>query len=166
MREKILFFLIISSGVVFLWGHSIHKDNPVPQNFAAAKLQVPADQIKVNGDEVRLEGQFEKNRVNKKVLAYYYCRSKAERDYFSRDKSNLCLLIDGKKLDLRRPTNENQFNYQIFLAGKGIYDTVRISAISKNKNDPGGLILHLHALRKKLCLKFHKMPFYLSCYSQ
>lgn len=166
MREKIISFLIISSGVVFLWGHYIHKDNPVPQNFAAASLQVPADQIKVNGDEVRFEGRFKKNRTNQKVLAYYYCRTKAEKNYFSKNKANLNLLISGKRLDLRGPTNENQFNYPNFLAGKGIYDAIRVSTVNRIENDPGGIIFHLHSLRKKLCLKFQKMPFYLSCYSQ
>jgi competence protein ComEC len=115
----------------------------------SGKLIILPDQVKIDGDQLQLEGDFYQTASQKqRVQAFYYFASQAEQQRWQRLNGLIQVQISGTLEIPLGQTNKHGFDYRQFLKEKGIYQTLTIEVLEK----PTTKIPHFYQVTQWLSL--------------
>lgn len=126
-------------------------------------LFVLPDKIRVDGDQLQLEGIFTGAKTNGlKVIASYKISSEKEKSVWANIKVPVKLYLSGTFEKPIGQTNLNGFDYRKYLKEKGIYQTIKVISLNKiQASRPSMLQIPqwLSMLRKSLILHCERVFF-------
>ncbi|MTD38741.1 DNA internalization-related competence protein ComEC/Rec2 [Erwinia sp. CPCC 100877] len=102
------------------------------ESEGSGQLVILPDKYKIDGDQLQLEGEFYVSATQKqRVSAFYRFSSQAEQRQWQKLNGIIRIQLTGTLEKPLGQTNDNGFDYQQFLKGKGIYQTLTIASIQK-----------------------------------
>ncbi|QYH52624.1 DNA internalization-related competence protein ComEC/Rec2 [Liquorilactobacillus hordei DSM 19519] len=166
-----LVFVVLTLCVLFVWqkemiSRSIINETEIKEQH----LFLYPDELQVDGDLLKFSAFWLEGK--QKVQSFYILKSKNEkRKFLNYEKTTVFSFTGTIKLS-DEPTNENQFNYQVFLKTKNIANVVNITRFNELDKEAAKVIwtptflAHIHDLRKYLLNFLGHSPQPLAGYSQ
>lgn len=164
-------FLFIASWLLFLLLFNTRQLNQQLKNeysLSNQQLIVEPDQLKIDGNLVKLTGYWVEGK--QKVQGYYQLQSQNEQKKWSEISTPINLKFNGQIVEISPPTNENQFDYQLYARSQLIVNQIFIKKVKVSsvlrENLLAKLIDWLHQLRILIIRKLGSLPEPLNGYSQ
>lgn len=90
-----------------------------------------ATSIKINGDQLRMEGRVYSNKTEENLVVNYYFKTKEEKEFWLEEGANNHLLLSGELVEPAEHSNFYQFNYRNYLQRNNIYWQLKATSIEK-----------------------------------
>jgi competence protein ComEC len=147
------FILLVACLRVFV---KERQDLPQTDRAVNGSFYVLPDKIKVSGDQLQLEGNYQVGTYQQKTRAFYTLTSEKEQQWWQRQTEPVTLKFSGTFALPKGRTNKNSFDYAFFLRQQGIQQTLSLESISQVKGNSAIGFHGFHNLRKKALLHSEK----------
>ncbi len=163
LKRKVIFainllFCLIWASYLILWQNNMQNktlNNEIEVNQMGVLLE--PDDYTISGDLLKFTGKSLSKK--QRILVYYRFKTEEEKKQFAKIQTAAFVQISGKMNGIRGPTNENEFDFRQYMAGKNVFNQLQAKQIKAfTKFQRNTIFSFFHSLRKKIIDYLDMMP--------
>lgn len=138
LKHRELFFLSLGIGVLFttiLYFQVSLNHTTLDADETEFVFYPKATSIKMNGDQLRMEGRVFSNETEEALVLSYYFKTKEEKENWLEAPPLKHLMITGALVEPAEQSNFYQFNYRKYLKRNNIHWQLKAESIEPTNNE-------------------------------
>ena len=129
-------FMLLSLGIgaiftVILFSHLSTNQTNLNANENTFIFYPKVTSVKINGDQIRMEGRVYTEGKEENIIVSYYFETKEEKEYWQENPPTDYLTMAGELVEPAEHSNFYQFNYRNYLKRNNIHWQLKATSIEK-----------------------------------